>query len=119
VRKKINQYDRKSCFEIFGYDFIFDSDYNPWLIEINTNPSMEESNKLLKSYLPRMIDDALKLSVDMIFPKKKKTGVMEDVPLASPSAVGAQIVFPVSGYPDNQNMWEFICNLGIPPEAQK
>lgn len=50
--------------EIFGYDFILDHSLNPWLIEINTNPCLEESSKLLKVYLPRMIDDALKLSLD-------------------------------------------------------
>jgi len=33
--------------EIFGYDFILDHDLNPWLIEVNTNPCLEESSSLL------------------------------------------------------------------------
>ena len=41
VRKKINMNNRKGCFEIFGYDFMFDIDLNPFLIEINTNPGLE------------------------------------------------------------------------------
>jgi D-alanine-D-alanine ligase-like ATP-grasp enzyme len=57
--------------EIFGYDFILDEDLNPWLIEVNTNPCLEESSTLLKTLIPRMIDDALKLTVDIIFPPKK------------------------------------------------
>lgn len=47
--------DRKHCFEIFGYDFMIDSDFNVWLIEINTNPCLDESSPLLQQLLPRMI----------------------------------------------------------------
>ena len=38
-----------------------------WLIEVNTNPSLDESSSILKAILPRMLDDALKLSVDKEF----------------------------------------------------
>ena len=64
--------------EIFGYDFILDEDFNPWLIEVNTNPCLEESSTLLKRLIPRMIDDALKLTVDIIFPPKR-TKISEKV----------------------------------------
>jgi D-alanine-D-alanine ligase-like ATP-grasp enzyme len=50
--------------EIFGYDFIIDSALKPWLIEVNTNPCLEESSSLLKILIPRMLDDALKLTLD-------------------------------------------------------
>jgi hypothetical protein len=76
VRKTIDPFRKKYCFELFGYDFILDEDYNTWLIEVNTNPCLEESNQLLKDYLPRMIEDMFKLTVDQIFPKnikRKKT----------------------------------------------
>ena len=55
VRKKLNPHERKFCFEIFGYDFIIDSEFKVWLIEINTNPCLEESSNILKILLPRMI----------------------------------------------------------------
>lgn len=67
VKNKINKNERKYCFEIFGYDFIIDEKINVWLIEINTNPCIEESSPLLKQYLYRMIDDSLKLTLDKIF----------------------------------------------------
>lgn len=38
----------------------------PWLIEVNTNPCIEESSELLKSYIPRMLNDAFKLTIDQI-----------------------------------------------------
>lgn len=72
VRKKIDPLKRKYCFELFGYDFILDEDFNVWLIEVNTNPCIEESSELLKRYLPRMIEDMMKLTIDMIFPKNSK-----------------------------------------------
>jgi len=67
VRKKLNVSKKKQCFELFGFDFILDQDYNTWLIEVNTNPCLEESSKLLQRLLPRMIDDMLKLTLDKVF----------------------------------------------------
>jgi len=67
VKMKINSNQRKNCFEIFGYDFIIDSTFHIWLIEANTNPCLEESSRLLEILLPRMIDDAFKLTLDVTF----------------------------------------------------
>lgn len=55
VRKKLNPNERKHCFEIFGYDFILDETLKVWLIEVNTNPCLEESSPLLAMLIPRMI----------------------------------------------------------------
>ena len=43
VRKKLKT-GKNCCFELFGYDFIIDDDMQAWLIEINTNPCIEESS---------------------------------------------------------------------------
>jgi hypothetical protein len=72
VRKTIDPYKRKYCFELFGYDFIIDEDFNTWLIEVNTNPCLEESSQMLRQYLPRMIEDMLKITIDQIFPRVTK-----------------------------------------------
>jgi len=37
------------------------------LIEANTNPCIEEPNELLRSYVPRMLDDMLKIVLDPLF----------------------------------------------------
>lgn len=65
---KLNQKRRKGCFEIFGYDFLIDAHFKPWLIEVNTNPCLEESSPLLERLVPRMIDDAFRLTIDQYFP---------------------------------------------------
>ncbi len=55
MRKKLNAEGRNFCFELFGYDFIIDSGFKVWLIEVNTNPCLEESSALLRTLLPRMV----------------------------------------------------------------
>lgn len=72
VRTKLNPEQRKGCFEILGFDFMVDADFTVWLIECNTNPCIEESSQLLKVLLPRMLDDAFKLTLDKQFPLNPK-----------------------------------------------
>jgi hypothetical protein len=72
VEQKLNPNNKKHCFEIFGYDFMVDEDLQPWLIEVNTNPCLEETSALLRLFLPRMIDDAFKLTVDVLFPHAQR-----------------------------------------------
>jgi len=58
---------QKNTFELLGYDFILDEDLNTILIEVNTNPCLEESNTLLRHMIPRMIDDCLNITMDPVF----------------------------------------------------
>ena len=84
---------RKNCFEIFGYDFMIDCNYNPFLIEINTNPGLEISSPLIKQLIPRMIDDAFKLTIDSDF---RDSNIFKKTPSK----------FPVEGYSNYENMFE-------------
>lgn len=34
---------RENAHEMFGYDFMVDTNFNVWLIEVNSSPSMEHS----------------------------------------------------------------------------
>lgn len=51
---------------------MIDAEYKVWLIEVNTNPAIEEASPLLKILLPRMVDDMFKLTIDKIFNSKMK-----------------------------------------------
>ena len=52
---------RRHCtFEIFGYDFMIDEDFKPWIIEVNTNPCLELSSPLLARLIPSMLENAIK-----------------------------------------------------------
>ena len=110
VKRKLNANSRKFCFELFGYDFIIDEEFKLWLIEVNTNPCLEESSKLLQMLLPRLIDDALKLTIDVIFPRKRRDYWLKP---------GAECSYRVDGYLDYENMWEMINDLSIPQRRGK
>lgn len=104
VRQKINKNNRKFCMEIFGYDFMIDSEMSPWLIEVNTNPCLEESNQLLKNLIPRMLDDAFKLTLDVMFPPMAPAKISEALGEEEPLQSSPK-VFPVNGYTDTENLF--------------
>lgn len=47
---------------------MIDENFKPWLIEINTNPCLEICCPLLSRIIPQMVDQALRLSIDIVFP---------------------------------------------------
>ena len=111
VKFKINPLDRKYSFEIFGFDFMIDSEFDPFLIEVNSNPGLEESSPLIKMLVPRMIDDALRLTLDKEFDtvydfgEKYKYSYIYESP------------FPVEGYSNNDNLFKFVGDLYHDPNC--
>ena len=104
VRNKININKLNYCFEIFGYDFMMDEDKNVYLIEINTNPGLEISSDIIAQLVPRMIDNALLLTVDELF----KTEYSQEC-LNEKGQYKSK--YHVNGYKDEDNMWEFVVDL--------
>ena len=56
--------DRKNSFEIYGYDFMIDSNYCPWLIEINSSPDFSYSTEVTKTLVKEASEDIVKVIVD-------------------------------------------------------
>ena len=56
--------------EFFGYDFMIDEQYRPWLIQINSSPTMEYSTKITKDLVQRVMQDTAKVIVDYGLAKK-------------------------------------------------
>jgi tubulin polyglutamylase TTLL1 len=42
VSDKVDPYQRMHTFEVFGYDFMIDEDFKIYLIEVNTNPCLDQ-----------------------------------------------------------------------------
>ena len=60
---------RKQCsFEIFGYDFMLDEDFKLYLIEVNTNPCLDQPCPLLARMIPHMLENSLWIALDPVFP---------------------------------------------------
>lgn len=51
----LNPFDRKHCFEMYGFDFMIDENYKAWLLECNSGPSLSESNEFLSSLIKRAL----------------------------------------------------------------
>ncbi|OMJ89940.1 hypothetical protein SteCoe_7833 [Stentor coeruleus] len=67
VLLKIDPNVRGHSFEIFGYDFLLDSDLKPWLLEVNTNPCLELSSPHLARIIPSMLENAFRIAIDPVF----------------------------------------------------
>ena len=69
-------FNDKHCFECYGYDILIDQNLKPWLIEINSSPSLSTTTKgdfILKK---RLINDVIDIVVtDKWIDEKGKPGV--------------------------------------------
>ena len=91
-------------FEIFGYDFIIDNEFKPWILEINNNPGLVISSSVIQKIIPRMLDDAFRLTIDKIFDTKYDLSCRdEDWKYKSK--------YPIEGFSDEENIFEFLCNI--------
>ena len=63
---------KQGCFELFGYDFMIDDDFNTWLIEINSSPAMDYSTAVTERLVKKVLEDTIKVVVDHRFTKGEK-----------------------------------------------
>ena len=103
---------QKHTFELFGYDFILDEQMNTILIEVNTNPSLDESNTLLRTMMPRMMDDLLHIVMDPLFGDKNEQGRYRST-FKLPGAVfdGKEDKHKHPGYKDDESTWKLIYTM--------
>ena len=65
---KLDPHRRQHSFEIFGFDFMLDSDFKIYLIEANTNPCLETSCPLLARIISNLLECSFRIAVDPILP---------------------------------------------------
>ncbi len=56
-----------NSFEVFGYDVLIDDTLRPWLIEVNSSPSMGTDSELDTRVKHQMISDTIKLVIMLTF----------------------------------------------------
>ena len=104
VSQKIYKTSEVLCFELFGYDFIIDNEFKPWILEINNNPGLGISSPVIKKIIPRMLDDAFRLTLDKVFDTRYDESCFDENGKYKSR-------FPIEGYQDDENIFEFLCNI--------
>ena len=105
IGRKLKGVPKVLSFQIFGYDFIVDQKFNPWILEVNDNPGLEISSEIISHLIPRMIDDAVRLTVDKVFPTEY------DKEVISEDGKHYKSKYHLEGYNDEENVFDFICNI--------
>ena len=104
VGKKLIKTNPVLCFEIFGYDFIIDNDFKPWILEINNNPGLCISSPVIQKLVPRMLDDAFRLTIDKVFETRYSQDVID-------SEGKYKSKYELDGFSNEENIFEFLCNV--------
>eukprot|EP00884_Botryococcus_braunii_P008359 jgi/Botrbrau1/17524/Bobra.0825s0002.4 len=68
VQNKLTPPARQLTFELFGLDFMIDSNKQVKLIEVNTCPALYRCCPLLAEMLPRVVEEVIQKVVDPYFP---------------------------------------------------
>lgn len=65
------------CFDLYGFDVIFDEDLKCWLLEINSSPSLACETLLDDMIKQRLIDDTIDLVNPLDYDRKRLVEVIE------------------------------------------
>lgn len=104
-RGKYNPSFKTNRFELMGIDIMIDENFDVWLIEINSNPGIVNTTPYLRQLLPRMIDDALKLTLDAVIKPPKNKDFKKTKVFSLESGINDQ------NEDDKKNLWVPILDL--------
>ncbi|XP_076451804.1 uncharacterized protein LOC143287581 isoform X3 [Babylonia areolata] len=63
-------------FDLYGLDFMIDTDMKVWLIEVNVNPALHINCDALKEVIPGVVEETLHLSIEAFEKSRKNQPLM-------------------------------------------
>jgi tubulin monoglycylase TTLL3/8 len=66
--EQLRQTNINKSFELLGYDYMVDDEFNVTLIEINSNPCLEFVCPLLTEIISSLIENVVRVALDISFP---------------------------------------------------
>ncbi|XP_041441445.1 tubulin monoglycylase TTLL3-like isoform X2 [Xenopus laevis] len=55
---------KKNSFDLFGADFMFGENFQPWLLEINLKPDIIKDTSVMEKLVPPMVEDIVRVVID-------------------------------------------------------
>ena len=60
VYSTIDKYKRHHTFELFGYDFMIDENFQVFLIEANINPCLGVTSNFSSRFIPKLVENVIR-----------------------------------------------------------